>query len=157
MGGNVFATPARRLTTDQLLYLLAHTKSTLQPFFEGMEVTRFFGEKKTHGDLDVLCGLWTTGQGWKGSNQEGVLDPAKPSKGEAEAKKCKEFGKEEEREWTTAEVKLFCEVLGERVGAVKWEKHGYEVSYAVPCRVIDRETTMTGVEDVSELHCSQGK
>jgi hypothetical protein len=151
MGGNVFATPARRLMTDQLLALLKHTKSHLEPFFSGMEITRFFGEKTTHGDLDILCGLWHAGSGWKGSNQEGVLDPSSSLKSQADIVKCEAFGKDEEREWTTAEVKLFCEVMGQKIGAIRWEKHGFEVSYAVPCSVIDSGTSMTGTEDVSLL------
>jgi hypothetical protein len=153
MGGNVFDTTARRPTTKQLLQLLSHTKTQLAPFFTGLEITRFFGEKTTHGDLDVLCGIWTNGEGWKGSNELGTSTPGSLTLVNMPevVSKYEMVGKDEEHEWTRKEVREFCALLAERLGAVKWAKNGYEASFAVPCSVIDRDTDMTGEEDVSQL------
>ena len=155
MGGNVFDTTARRLTTKQLLRLLAHTKAVLSPFFTGLEITRFFGEKETHGDLDVLCGIWTGGEGWKGANELGSTSPGSMtlSMMPEVITKYEQAGKDEEHDWTRKEVKGFCGLLAEKLGAVKWAKNGYEASFAVPCSVIDKDTEMTGVEDVSSAPC----
>lgn len=155
MGGNVFDTTARRLTTKQLLQLLAHTKAVLSPFFTGLEITRFFGEKETHGDLDVLCGIWTGGEGWKGANELGNSVPGSPTLSNMSevVNKYEQAGKDEEHDWTRKEVKEFCALLAEKLGAVKWAKNGYEASFAVPCSVIDEDTEMTGEEDVSSAPC----
>jgi hypothetical protein len=154
MGGNLFETTARRLDTPQLLLLLAHTKKQLGPFFSGLEITRFFEEKTTRGDLDVLCGLWTNGDGWKGANESGMIDTEvttneKMVKIHEEMVRKYEGGKEEDHEWERKEVKEFCKLLAERLGAKRWAKNGFEVSFAVPCKIIDEETDMKGEEDVS--------
>lgn len=155
MGGNVFLVPARRLSTPQLLSLLKLVKGRLDPFFEGMEITRFFGEKDTHGDLDVLCGLWMGGDGWKGADQEGAIDPAAtdavPLETAIRAHTKSGLGKQEEKAWTKEQVAGFSELVARKLGATKWRKHGWEVSFAIPCAVLEPETTDTGPEAVS-LH-----
>jgi len=142
MGGNVFHTTATRLTTA-LLLLLAHTKRVLSPYFSALEITRFLSDKKTHGDLDVICGLWTGGDGWKGANEKG--DRPNPSAMDS----GKYINIDEGHEWTRREVREFCALLAEKLGASKWEKNGMEASFMVPCSVIDKDTTLTGVDDVS--------
>lgn len=146
MGGNVFDTTATRLTTPQLLLLLKHTKTVLSPYFSGLEITRFFDEKTTHGDLDVVVGLWTGGDGWKGANEVGTCPSNLPGL------KVEKYEKiEEGHEWSRKEVREFCGLIAERLGARKWAKNGMEASFAVPLSVIDPETTLTGEDDVSQL------
>ena len=153
MGGNVFLVPARRLSTPQLLSLLQLVKDRLDPFFLGMEITRYFGDKDTHGDLDVLCGLWMGGDGWKGADQEGVIDPAAtdapPLNTLAQTHIKSGLGKQEEKEWTKEQVAAFSELLARKLGAIKWKKHGWEVSFAIPCTVLDSTTNGTGPDAVS--------
>jgi hypothetical protein len=145
MGGNVFHTTATRLTTSQLLLLLKHTKTALSPYFSGLEITRFFEEKTTHGDLDVVVGLWTGGDGWKGANEVGTC-PSNPP-----GLKVEEYESiEEDHEWSRKEVREFCGLIAEKLGARKWAKNGMEASFAVPLSVIDPETTLTGEDDVSQ-------
>lgn len=57
MGGKTFGPdePAARLTTDQLLQLSVFVQSRLGTQFSRMEHLRFLGDKKSHGDLDLLC------------------------------------------------------------------------------------------------------
>jgi len=144
MGGNVFHTTATRLTTAQLLLLLAHTKRVLSPYFSALEITRFLSDKKTHGDLDVICGLWTGGDGWKGANEKGDCLSNPPIMDDG-----KYMNIDEGHEWTRREVREFCALLAEKLGARKWEKNGMEASFMVPCAVIDKDTTLTGDDDVS--------
>lgn len=142
----MFHTTATRLTTPQLLLLLKHTKTALSPYFSGLEITRFFEEKTTHGDLDVVVGLWTGGDGWKGANEVGTC-PANPPGLRVE----KYESIEEDHEWSRKEVREFCGLIAEKLGARKWAKNGMEASFAVPLSVIDPETTLTGEDDVSQL------
>jgi hypothetical protein len=145
MGGNVFHTTATRLTTPQLLLLLKHTKMALSPYFSGLEITRFFEEKTTHGDLDVVVGLWTGGDGWKGANEVGTCPSNPPSL------KVEKYEKvEEDHDWSRKEVREFCGLIAEKLGARKWAKNGMEASFAVPLSVIDPETTLNGEDDVSQ-------
>jgi len=146
MGGNVFHTTATRLSTAQLLLLLEHTKMALSPYFSGLEITRFFEDKLTHGDLDVVVGLWTGGDGWKGANEVGTC-PSNPPGLKVE----KYMNIDEEHEWSRKEVREFCGLLAEKLGARKWAKNGMEASFAVPLSVIDKDTTLTGENDVSQL------
>jgi hypothetical protein len=149
MGGNVFHTTATRLSTPQLLLLLKHTKTVLSPYFSGLEITRFFEDKTTHGDLDVVCGLWTGGDGWKGANEVGTC-PSNPPNMKVE----KYENIEEDHEWSRQEVREFCGLIAEKLGARKWAKNGMEASFAVPLSVIDKETTLTGEDDVRQLKSS---
>jgi hypothetical protein len=148
MGGNVFHVTATRLTTAQLLLLLAYTKQVLSPYFSGLEITRFLKEKETHGDLDVVCGLWTGGDGWKGANEVGTCPSNPPS---MDTSKYEAQGMDREHDWTRKEVREFCGLLAEKLGAKHWAKNGMEASFAVPCSVIDKDTDLTGPDDVSQL------
>jgi hypothetical protein len=146
MGGNVFHTTATRLTTPQLLLLLKHTKTALSPYFSGLEITRFFEEKTTHGDLDVVVGLWTGGDGWKGANEVGTC-PSNPP-----GLKVENYENiEEDHGWSRKEVREFCGLIAEKLGARKWAKNGMEASFAVPLSVVDPDTILTGEDDVSQL------
>ena len=58
------------------------------------------------------------------------------------------LGKEKGHEWTREDVKVFSEVLGMRLGAKGWKKHGWEISYAIPCSIIGGPS---GPDDVSHL------
>lgn len=135
MGGNVFLVPAQRLATAQLLELLRFVKARLGGHFSGMEITRFFQEKVTHGDLDVVCGLWMSGDGWKGADQEGIV-----TAGQQPSTLYYEIGKEEGREWAREEVKAFAEMLAIKLGATKWKKHGWEISFGIPCAAFDTKS-----------------
>lgn len=153
MGGNVFITPAQRLSTPELLLLLKQVKERLGPLFNGMEINRFYESKTSHGDLDVLCGLGMDGDGWKGADQDGNI-----SSGQDVGDRGKEFenkgdgkslglGKVEGKEWTREDVRLFAELCAIKLGASKWKKHGWEISFAIPCSIIGVEST--GPDDVS--------
>lgn len=148
MGGNVFLVTAQRLSTAQLLDLLRLVKGRLGSHFSRMEITRFFEEKVTHGDLDVVCGLWMTGEGWKGADQEGVIEQGQSA---VSAALPEPLGNEESREWTREEVKAFAEVLAIKLGATKWKKHGWEISFAIPCAELDPDKNAREPEDVSRL------
>lgn len=136
MGGNVFLVPAKRLSTPELLSFLGHVKDRLNPYFQGMEITRFFDDKITHGDLDVLCGIWMGGEGWKGADQEGVLAPGESYKPDSGRDFTKMLGKVKEKEWTRDDVEAFAKLLAFKLGATKWRKHGWEISFAIPCSVL---------------------
>lgn len=142
----MFHTTATRLTTPELLLLLKHTKSVLSPYFSDLEITRFFAEKETHGDLDVVSGLWTGGDGWKGANEVGTCPSNPPG---LDVEKYKSIG--EDHDWTRREVREFCGLIAEKLGARKWAKNGMEASFAVPCSVIDQDTHLTGEDDVSQF------
>lgn len=144
--------PARRLSSPQLLTLLREVKDRLASLFEGMEITRFYEEKTSHGDLDVVCGLWMDGEGWKGADQDGIIPELDVGvRGEVFQK---DLGKTEGKEWTRDDVRIFAELLASKLGATKWKKHGWEISFAIPCIILNKDGP-SGPEDVSENNRSR--
>lgn len=154
MGGNVFITPAQRFTTPELLLLLQQVKERLSSLFKGIEITRFYESKTTHGDLDVLCGLWMDGEGWKGADQDGDISSSPKvdsslSLSGREFEKVSGLGKVEGKEWTREDVRVFAELCAMKLGASKWKKHGWEISFAIPCSILVKKSN--GPDDVSHV------
>lgn len=60
MGGSAFGADisARRISTPDYHRIIALLTPRLSAYFNRIEHLRFFDDKKTHGDVDILC-AWT--------------------------------------------------------------------------------------------------
>ena len=130
MGGNAFHTHAERLTTAQLRLLYTYTTSHLSMLFDGIDTYRFYADKATHGDLDLLCG-WAEAEG--------------PMRGE------ERYDDAEKEETTT---RTLCEEMAKALGIEVWVKRGGAASIGIPCKLIVGEEN--GFAPEVRLRCQDG-
>lgn len=148
MGGNTFGVEARRLDSTQHAALFKFVQTQLDPFTPyGLRTTRSPGDKKAHGDLDVMIGSLATGPGFKyqfaGEASEYANLPS------TDNNKWSAMSSTAEHPWTERELQEWMRDVARALGAVVWQKHRLGGIFAVPCHVIGHLATEAGPNEVS--------
>ncbi|ODN79494.1 hypothetical protein L202_03464 [Cryptococcus amylolentus CBS 6039] len=129
MGGSAFDQQASRLTQEQHARLTRIITDLAAPFFQGTSAPRNTASKKTHGDVDVICGY----AGEKCGGQE-EWDPE--SKTLVPLKGGKLVAGQ-----PADELRALAVTLMGAIGAVGLRRHGSSLNYKVPLSILDATET----------------
>ena len=142
MGGNAFPKPAQRMSSHTHSLLLTHAHSALVPaFFTRAEALRDVREKADHGDLDLIAG-WYDDRAWNLKGEESGEVDGGLSLGGAMAFKAEEQpGKGEEKDVNgqgdAGELLRWAYKMARALQAKEWVRRGSEISFAIPCNVVE--------------------
>ncbi|WWC68166.1 uncharacterized protein I206_102089 [Kwoniella pini CBS 10737] len=161
MGGNAFGVPAQRLSHAQYSILKTHVHEALSPLFDQILTPRNLSSKNDHGDLDVLAQY---SQALPYGDEEYIpapdplllevinnlaLKPAlaprtvlKELRGSNSGGEFKVWGTgkmDNVKDEDVDRVRNLCGQIRESIGATAWRRRGSEVSFKVPCYMIDRQ------------------
>lgn len=131
MGGNAFDTAARRLSQEDHDALTTLMITRLSPFFKGISVPRYVAAKKSHGDIDILCGYES-----EILVGEEEFDPEIDGEG-AKVKPLKN-SKAVTGEWV-GEIRQFIAKLMEVIEAKAWRRRGSDINFRIPCTVLEKQ------------------
>lgn len=131
MGGNAFDVAARRLSQEEHDALTTLMITRLSPFFKGVAVPRYVAAKKSHGDIDILCGYeseFLVGEEEFDPETDGQDAKVKPLKN----------SKAVTGEWFE-EIRQFTAKLMEVMEAKAWRRRGGDISFKIPCTILENQ------------------
>ncbi|OWZ70560.1 hypothetical protein AYX14_04022 [Cryptococcus neoformans] len=131
MGGNAFDTAARRLSQEDHDALTTLMITRLSPLFKGIAVPRYVAAKKSHGDIDILCGYES-----EILVGEEEFDPEIDGEG-AKVKPLKN-SKAVTGEWV-GEIRQFIAKLMEVMEAKAWRRRGSDINFRIPCTILEKQ------------------